>query len=157
MKYGQETNKIKKRVAEHGEVFTAPREVNAMLDMVKDETERIESTFLEPACGTGNFLIVVLQRKLAVIKNKYSKDQVPYEKALLVAAGGLYGIDIMPDNVKECIERLYAEIKEEYESVFFKTYSEDLEKSAHFILSKNIVCGDALTMKNKKGQTNHFF
>jgi len=72
--------KSKQRVADHGEVFTAQREVNAMLDLVKQETERIESRFLEPACGTGNFLVEILRRKLAVVENRYAKSQIEYER-----------------------------------------------------------------------------
>ena len=144
--------KSKERVANHGEVFTAEREVNAMLDMVKDETERIESTFLEPACGDGNFLIVVLQRKLNVIRKQYGKEQVPYEKALIIAAGSLYGIDIMQDNVDECVERLFKAIKDEYENAFPKTFVHEVEKSVYFVLRKNIVCGDALTMMDGNGK-----
>ena len=67
---GKKTGQIKsrKRVADHGEVFTGEREVNAMLDLVKSETERIESRFLEPACGDGNFLAEILRRKLEAVK-----------------------------------------------------------------------------------------
>lgn len=68
--------KSKQRVADHGEVFTNPREVNAMLDMVKQETERIDSRFLEPACGNGNFLAEVLRRKLAVVAGHVSHQSV---------------------------------------------------------------------------------
>ena len=56
--------KSRARVADHGEVFTADREVNAMLDLVKQDTERVDSRFLEPACGDGNFLAEILRRKL---------------------------------------------------------------------------------------------
>ena len=72
--------KSKKRVADHGEVFTAEREVNAMLDLVKQETERIDSRFLEPACGDGNFLTEVLKRKLIVVENRYRKSQLEFER-----------------------------------------------------------------------------
>lgn len=60
--------KSEERVINHGEVFTAEREVNAMLDLVKQETERIDSRFLEPACGDGNFLAAVLERKMNAAK-----------------------------------------------------------------------------------------
>jgi len=66
--------KSRQRVQDHGEVFTNEREVNAMLDMVKQETERIESRFLEPACGDGNFLAEVLRRKLAVVNARYRRS-----------------------------------------------------------------------------------
>ena len=72
--------KSKQRVADHGEVFTAEREVNAMLDLVKQETERIDSRFLEPACGDGNFLAEILRRKLAVVKARYKNNIADYER-----------------------------------------------------------------------------
>jgi len=96
----------KKRVADHGEVFTSNREVNAMLDLVKQETERIESRFLEPACGTGNFLVEVLKRKLAVVENRYSKNQLEYERYAILALSSIYGVDILQDNVQTCRDRL---------------------------------------------------
>ena len=85
----------RERVRDHGEVFTPPAIVNAMLDLVKAETERIESRFLEPARGTGNFLVEVLRRKLAVVGSPYSEDQVAYERHAAVAVASLYGIDIL--------------------------------------------------------------
>src|SRR4030043_1358048 len=91
----------KKRVADHGEVLTGEREVNAMLDLVKQETERIESRFLEPACGTGNFLTVILERKLAVVERRYGKSQLDFERYAVFAVSSLYGIDILPDNASQ--------------------------------------------------------
>ena len=81
----QKQIKSKQRVACHGEVFTAEREVNAMLDLVKQETERIDSRFLEPACGTGNFLVKILERKLSVVKKKYRKSPLDYERNSILA------------------------------------------------------------------------
>lgn len=131
-----------------------------MLDLVKNETNRIESTFLEPACGDGNFLAEIITRKLAAIsrskKPNYKKDQPAYEKALLVAVGSIYGIDIMQDNVNECVERLYNIIIWEYEKVFKNTYSQDVEECIKFILSRNIVCGNALDMKDSNGEPLKF-
>ena len=101
--------KSKKRVEERGEVFTNEREVNAMLDMVKQETERIDSRFLEPACGDGNFLAEVLRRKLDVVGKRYGKSQLEYERYAFVAVSSVYGVDIMQDNVEECRERLFRE------------------------------------------------
>ena len=91
--------KSKQRVADHGEVFTAEREVEAMCDLVKQETERIDSRFLEPACGDGNFLSVILKRKLAIVKKKYKRSAYDWERNSLLALGSLYGVDIMLDNV----------------------------------------------------------
>ena len=143
--------KSKKRVAEHGEVFTNEREVNAMLDLVKQETERIDSRFLEPACGNGNFLIEILRRKLEVVKARYKKSQWEYEKNGLIAVMSVYGVDIMPDNVEECINRLFGLFEEYYKSIFKKQIKEDYLEIVKFIFSKNILCGDALSMKANDG------
>src|SRR5438309_3250703 len=99
--------KSRERVAEHGEVLTSPREVNAMLDLVKQETERIDSRFLEPACGTGNFLTEILNRKLRVVDKQYRRSQVEFERNLVVAVSSIYGIDILQDNVIACRQRLF--------------------------------------------------
>ncbi len=139
--------KSKERVRDNGEVFTNEREVNAMLDLVKQETERIDSRFLEPACGNGNFLIEILRRKLEVVKTRYKKSQWEYEKNALIAVMSIYGVDIMSDNVNECIERLLNLFKEYYESLFKTRTKSDYLKIAKFILTKNILCGNALTMK----------
>ena len=98
--------KSKQRVSDHGEVFTAQREVSAMLDLVKQETERIDSRFLEPACGTGNFLVEILKRKLTVVENRYSKNQLDYERYSIIALTSIYGVDILEDNVQTCRDRL---------------------------------------------------
>ena len=87
--------KSKKRVSDHGEVFTAKREVNAMLDLVKQETERIDSRFLEPACGDGNFLAEILRRKLKIVRGRYRKSPADYEKYAVVAVTSIYGVDIL--------------------------------------------------------------
>ena len=97
----------KKRVSDHGEVYTRKREVNAMLDLVKQETERIESRFLEPACGTGNFLSEILERKLHIVELRYGKNQLDYERYAVLAISSIYGIDILEDNVLECRKRLF--------------------------------------------------
>ena len=96
--------KSRQRVADHGEVFTNPREVNAMLDLVRDESFRLDSRFLEPACGDGNFLIEILRRKLSLLKDV--KSQTEWEFKSLIAVGSCYGIDILPDNAEACRTRL---------------------------------------------------
>ena len=138
--------KSKQRVADHGEVFTAEREVNAMLDLVKTETERIDSRFLEPACGDGNFLEEILRRKLAVVKKKYRRSPIDYEKNAILAASSIYGVDILLDNVLACRERLFEIWNKEYKSVCKKEVNEDCQKSARYIFDRNIVCGNALTL-----------
>lgn len=141
--------KTKQRVTDHGEVFTDNREVNAMLDLVKQETENIDSTFLEPACGTGNFLIEILRRKLAVVERKYRKVQNDYERYAFAALFSIYGIELLPDNVERCKERLYKLFTHQYTSIY-KKVNVDYLKSAEFILDRNILCGNALTLKNEK-------
>ena len=138
--------KSRQRVAEHGEVYTAEREVKAMCNLVSDECSRIDSRFLEPACGDGNFLAEILTRKLAAVKKKYKKSVIDYEKNALLAVSSIYGVDILADNVAACRERLFKIWQKEYKSVVKTAYSEDTEKSVRFILSKNIVCGNALTL-----------
>lgn len=139
--------KSRERIADHGEVFTADREVNAMLDLVKDETERIDSTFLEPACGEGAFLIKILERKLAIVKAKYGKNPADYEKYAILALTSLYGIDIMADNAQNCRDRLFMRWNEEYTSICKDTASGKVRDAARFILSKNILVGNALSLK----------
>ncbi len=139
--------KSKKRVADHGEVFTAEREVSAMLNLVQHETERVDSRFLEPACGTGNFLVPILERKLAVIRRKYGKSQLEFERYVVVAVGSIYGVDILEDNVKTCRERLFAILNDAYGSMYNKKCKNNFSDTIRFILSKNILWGDALSLK----------
>ena len=139
--------KSKERVRQHGEVFTAEREVKAMCDLVKDETERIDSRFLEPACGDGNFLAEILSRKLAVVRRKYGRSHLDYEKNAVLAASSIYGVDILLDNVIACRARMFALWDKEYKAVCKKDCSEQTREAVKFILSRNIVCGNALTLK----------
>ncbi len=138
--------KSKERVREHGEVFTAEREVKAMCDLVKDETERIDSRFLEPACGDGNFLAEILTRKLEVVKRKYKKSTLDYEKNAVLAISSVYGVDIMQDNVLTCRDRLFKLWDKEYKTICKKDCNDQTREAVKFILSKNIVCGNALTL-----------
>ncbi len=144
--------KSKKRVRDHGEVFTNEREVNAMLDLVKDETENIESTFLEPACGDGNFLSEIIRRKLSIVKDRYGKNLENYEKYSIVAISSIYGVELLKDNVTTCIERLYNIWNEEYLKVAKKQVDKDVQDACRYILRKNILCGDALTLKQENGE-----
>ena len=143
--------KSKDRVAKHGEVFTAQREVNDMLDMVKQETERIESRFLEPACGDGNFLAEVLQRKLAVVSKKYRRSPLDYEKFSVIAVSSIYGVDIQGDNVEDCRHRLFKIWNREYIKICKKEANDLCRESVRFILSRNILCGNVLTMQQVDG------
>lgn len=139
--------KSKQRVAEHGEVFTAEREVKAMCDLVKPETERIDSRFLEPACGDGNFLAEILTRKLSCEQlKKYRKSTYDWERNSLLALGSLYGVDILADNCETCRERLYGIWEKEYRRVCKQDCNDETRAAARFILGRNIVCGNALSL-----------
>lgn len=140
--------KSKKRVTDHGEVFTNEREVNAMLDLVKHETERIDSRFLEPACGNGNFLAEVLKRKLAVVTERYGKSQIEWERYAVIAVASIYGVDILEDNAIECSERLFNIFSKAYLNIFGTNSKVELIKTIKFILEKNILWGDALDFTN---------
>lgn len=139
--------KSRQRVAERGEVFTAEREVNAMLDLVKQETERIDSRFLEPACGTGNFLVEILRRKLDVIWRQYQKQVPQVQLQSVIAVSSIYGIDIMMDNVEECRLRLFEMLSEWYpHAILGGRAPEELQNVWRYLLERNILWGDALTL-----------
>jgi hypothetical protein len=137
----------KQRVADYGEVFTGSREVNAMLDLVKQETERIDSRFLEPACGTGNFLTEILSRKLHVVEKKYRRSQLEFERSLVLAVSSIYGIDILQDNAIACRQRLFDIADEKYTALFKGKTKAEVRRALRFILERNILWGDALTLK----------
>lgn len=145
---GNKQVKSKKRVADHGEVFTADREVNAMLDLVKQETERIDSRFLEPACGDGNFLAEVLRRKLVVVDSRYGKSQSEWERYAVIAISSIYGVDILEDNANECRKRLFNIFSDRYTSLFKEKCKEECLRSVKFLLKRNILWGDALDFTN---------
>lgn len=142
--------KSRQRVTDHGEVMTGEREVNAMLDLVKQETERIESRFLEPACGDGNFLAEILRRKLAVVKREYYPRRgscYDYELYALKAVMSIYGVELLQDNVELCRERLFKIFDAEYTDICKKKCSDDYREVIKYVLSKNILCGNALTLR----------
>lgn len=144
--------KSKQRVADHGEVYTAEREVNAMLDLVKQETERIDSRFLEPACGDGNFLAEILRRKLAVVKSRYKRNALDYERYAVVAASSIYGVDILQDNVEECRARMFAIWDKEYTTHCKEMASNDCRDAVRFIFQRNVLCGNVLTLLDANDQ-----
>jgi hypothetical protein len=141
----------KQRVTDHGEVYTSAREVNAMLDLVKQETERIESRFLEPACGDGNFLAEILERKLRVVESRYGKSQLEYERNAVLAVTSVYGIDILEDNVLKCRQRLFDIFDKKYSEQFKAAAKDECRDSVKYILARNIVHGDALSLKTVDG------
>ena len=139
--------KSRKRVAERGEVFTAEREVNAMLDLVKQETERIDSRFLEPACGNGNFLVEILRRKLEVVCRQYQGQVPQVQLQSVIAVSSIYGIDIMQDNLVECRLRLMEILCEWYSHTVLECQAPaELQQVWQYLLEQNILWGDALTL-----------
>lgn len=140
--------KSKERVAEHGEVFTPAWMVEAMIDLVHEESERIDSRFLEPACGSGNFLVSILRRKLAAVELKYGRSDFEKQHFALLALMCCYGIELLDDNVSECRSNLRALIGE----YLRLSPSDDLHRAAGFVLAQNIVHGDAIKMRTSDDQ-----
>lgn len=137
----------KQRIADHGEVFTPRWLVEAMLDLVRDESERIDSRFLEPACGSGNFLVRVLQRKLAAVECKFGKSDFEKRHYALLGLMCIYGIELLPDNIAECRANLL-EILADYLKL---EEADDFYRAAAYVLSQNLVNGDALTIRTHDG------
>ncbi|MDA0815913.1 MAG: N-6 DNA methylase [Chloroflexi bacterium] len=144
--------KSKQRVADHGEVFTPAWMVEAMLDLVKEETERIDSRFLEPACGSGNFLVQVLRRKLAAVEVKYGKSEFERRHYALLALMSIYGIELLPDNIAECRANVL-EVLAQYLNL---DESDELYRAAFYVLSQNLVHGDAMTLLTHEGKAITF-
>jgi hypothetical protein len=140
--------KSRQRVADHGEVFTPPWMVEAMLDLVRDETERIDARFLEPACGSGNFLVQILRRKLAAVDRKYGASAFERRHYALLALMGVYGIELLPDNIAEC----RAHLRQIFVDHLGITPADDLARAATAVLALNLVHGDALTMRTHGGE-----
>jgi len=138
--------KSKQRVADHGEVFTADREVKAMCDLVEAQCDNVDATFLEPACGDGNFLAEILDRKLARVKKDAKSDTTAWEWLSVRAIASIYGVDILQDNAEECRRRLFDKWDKAYKKACKKYCNNETRESVRYILSKNIVCGNALTM-----------
>src|ERR1700744_6204032 len=138
----------KQRVADHGEVFTPRWLVERMLDLVKGETERVDSRFLEPACGSGNFLVPVLQRKLAAVEVKFSKSDFERQHYALLALMCTYGIELLVDNIAEC----RANMLEVFSGYLNLDETDEPYLAALYVLSQNLVHGDALTIRTHDGQ-----
>jgi N-6 DNA Methylase len=136
--------KSKQRVADHGEVFTPAWMVEAMLNLVKEETERIDARFLEPACGEGNFLVQILKRKLEAVELKYGNSEFEKRHFALLGLMCIYGIELLPDNITKCRENLLS-IFSEYLSL---KPDAELYKAGHYVLSQNLVHGDAMKMRS---------
>lgn len=137
--------KSKKRVADHGEVFTPSWLVEKMLDLVKGETERIDARFLEPACGSGNFLVPILQRKLAAVELKFGKSEFERRHYALFGLMCCYGVELLADNIEECRANMLEVFGD------FLPGDEEAFRAAMFVLSLNLVHGDAMTMRDMAG------
>lgn len=144
--------KSKQRVADHGEVFTPPWMVEAMLDLVKPETERIDARFLEPACGSGNFIVQILRRKLAAVDGKYGLSDFERRQYALLGLMCIYGIELLADNVAEC----RANVLQVFAEHLQLDEADDLYRAASYVLRQNLVHGDALTMRDHRGQAITF-
>jgi hypothetical protein len=144
--------KSKQRVADHGEVFTPDWMVEAMLDLVRAETEQIDSRFLEPACGSGNFLVPVLRRKLAAVELKYGRNEFEKKHYALLGLMCIYGIEILKDNIIEC----RAELLDVLVDYLGLDEDDDLYRAAAHVLSVNLVHGDAMKMTGNDGGPIHF-
>jgi N-6 DNA Methylase len=140
--------KSKQRVADHGEVFTPAWLVEAMLDLVKDESERIDSRFLEPACGSGNFLVQVLRRKLAAVELRFGKSEFEKRHYALFGLMCIYGIELLGDNVTEC----RADLLELFADYLALDETDDFYRAGAHVLSENIVQGDALAVVTSAGE-----
>lgn len=142
--------KSRRRVVDHGEIFTNPREVKAMLDLVPQECDRLDSRFLEPACGDGNFLIEILTRKLAVCRRRAESKQytqLQFEQAAVQSVSSIYGIELLPDNAESCRQRLLDYFIQEYRSLYSSACKSECIEAVRYLLSKNIICGNALTYR----------
>jgi hypothetical protein len=137
----------RQRIIDHGEVFSPPALVEDMLDLISHECERIDSRFLEPACGDGNFLAEVLRRKLATVDKRNARNRDKWERDAILAICSLYGIDLLSDNIAACRGRLLKVVCDAYETRFKSPLSGEATRTAAYILSTNIVQGDALTLR----------
>ncbi len=142
----------RQRIIDHGEVFTPPALVNDMLNLVAHECERIDSRFLEPACGDGNFLAEVLRRKLLAVDKNNARNRDTWERDAILAICSLYGIDLLADNIAACRERLLNVFSAAHAARFKAPPPEEAARAAGYILNKNIVQGDALTLRAADGQ-----
>ena len=142
----------RQRIIDHGEVYTPQGLVSDMLDLVQGECERIDSRFLEPACGNGNFLVEVLRRKLLTVDKNNVRNRARWERDAILAVCSLYGIDLLADNVSACRDRLLGVLTSAHMALFKEPLPEAASHAAAFILSRNIVQGDALTYRNADGR-----
>ncbi len=151
MPMAQSMTNPRQRIIDHGEVFTPPELVNHMLDLVAHECERVDSRFLEPACGDGNFLAEVLRRKLLTVDRKHAHNSEKWARDATLAVSSLYGIDLLADNIAACGVRLLEVVRDAHVTRFKTPLPEAVACAIAYILSKNIVQGDALTLRTSAG------
>lgn len=148
-------SKSKDRITKYGEVFTNYKNICSMLDLVAQETLRLESKFLEQACGEGGFLQEIIRRKFNILRSRYKNSKNEFDKNLIILISSIYGIDILEDNVRLCKENLFNLTNNLYRELF-KEMSSNLSKNIQYILSTNILLGDSLKMKDINGDLLRF-
>lgn len=140
--------KSRQRVADHGEVFTPSWLVEDMLDLLQGESERIDARCLEPACGSGNFLVPVLRRKLATVHQKFAGSDFEKRHHALLALMCIYGIELLADNVEECrsnlLDTLFDYLGRGAEDEWFG--------AARNVVEVNVIHGDALKLTTSTGE-----
>ena len=140
--------KSKHRVTEFGEVNTSFQTAENIIDLVGNEAMRYDSKFLDPACGDGNFLLALLDRKLTSLKRKSCKNTTLCEEKLMITLGSIYGIDKLKDNIVEARIRILKRFSDAYVKLFDSEVKKHTIRSAEYIVSKNIIFGDLLTLEN---------
>lgn len=149
--------KSKKRIQNHGEVFTPKRIVKKIFDMpnIREACKNLTSTFLEPAAGEGVFLVEVLNRKMKMVEKNYSNDLTRYENYSLLALSTLYGVELLEDNAQKCAMNMYQVYFEAYQKQALghggKMKNKVLD-SAKMIISNNIAQGNFLTKSSANGK-----
>ena len=145
--------KSKQRVSDFGEVYTAHRQVTDMLDLIPAEAVGIDTTYLEPACGNGNFIIEILKRKFALIT---AKDPWTYSIFMLRCVASVYGVDIQKDNTMETVDRIVAATEKVYEKAFHRLPNTLVTDAVRKIALRNIVWGNTLTGETGDGDPLSF-
>jgi len=140
--------KSKHRVTEFGEVNTSFETIESIIDLVGSEAIRYDSKFLDPACGDGNFLSALLDRKLASFEKKHYKNTHLCEEKLMIILSSIYGIDRLKDNIMEARVRILERFSDAYAKLVDSEVKGRTRRSAEYIVSKNIIFGDALTLED---------
>ena len=149
--------KSKKRVTEFGEVNTSFQTIEHIIDLVGNEAMRYDSKFLDPACGDGNFLVALFDRKLASLEGKLHKNATLCEEKLMIALGSIYGIDKLKDNIVEARIRILKQFSNAYAKLFDSEVKKNTLCSAEYIVSKNIIFGDVLTLEDYESRNEIIF